>query len=220
MTLVQSFLSDLIANPLLNYGLRTVDGTDNNLIPGQSEFGAADNLFPRALDRTLQPAEPVTIDLDGPGPLQVGDPTSYTQNRGFVFDSDPRTVSNLIADQTATNPAAIAAANSNANSSTVAGTRFDGTPFNTFLIPNETPDVALSAPFNSWFTLFGQFFDHGLDLVTKGGNGTVYIPLKPDDPLYVEGSPTNFMVVTRATCLLYTSPSPRDGLLSRMPSSA
>src|SRR5680860_105325 len=199
MTLVQSFLSDLIANPLLNYGLRTVDGTDNNLIPGQSEFGAADNLFPRALDRTLQPAEPVTIDLDGPGPLQVGDPTSYTQNRGFVFDSDPRTVSNLIADQTATNPAAIAAANSNANSSTVAGTRFDGTPFNTFLIPNETPDVALSAPFNSWFTLFGQFFDHGLDLVTKGGSGTVFIPLKADDPLYVEGSPTNFMVVTRTT---------------------
>ena len=25
---------------------------------------------------------------------------------------------------------------------------------------------------------------------------------------------------TEATCLLYTSPSPRDGLLSRMPSSA
>ena len=25
---------------------------------------------------------------------------------------------------------------------------------------------------------------------------------------------------TRETCLLYTSPSPRDGLLSRMPSSA
>ncbi|MER2268720.1 peroxidase family protein, partial [Methylobacterium oxalidis] len=56
----------------------------------------------------------------------------------------------------------------------------------------------LSAPYNSWFTLFGQFFDHGLDLVTKGGNGTIYIPLQPDDPLYVPGSPTNFMVLTRA----------------------
>ena len=32
----------------------------------------------------------------------------------------------------------------------------------------------------------------------------------------------SFVPVTRAagTCLLYTSPSPRDGLLSRMPSSA
>jgi len=66
-------------------------------------------------------------------------------------------------------------------------------------LPNVSPDVGLSAPFNSWFTLFGQFFDHGLDLVNKGGSGTVFVPLQPDDPLYVAGSPTNFMVLTRAT---------------------
>ena len=66
-------------------------------------------------------------------------------------------------------------------------------------LPNAAPDEGLSAPFNSWFTLFGQFFDHGLDLVNKGGSGTVFIPLQPDDPLYVEGSQTNFMVLTRAT---------------------
>ena len=35
--------------------------------------------------------------------------------------------------------------------------------------------------------------------MTKGGSGTVYIPLQPDDPLYRPGSPTNFMVLTRAT---------------------
>ena len=66
-------------------------------------------------------------------------------------------------------------------------------------LPNVAPDEGLSAPFNSWFTLFGQFFDHGLDLVNKGGSGTVFIPLQPDDPLYVVGSHTNFMVLTRAT---------------------
>jgi Ca2+-binding RTX toxin-like protein len=66
-------------------------------------------------------------------------------------------------------------------------------------ILNAAPDEGLSAPFNSWFTLFGQFFDHGLDLVAKGGNGTVFIPLMPDDPLYVPGGTTNFMVLTRAT---------------------
>jgi Ca2+-binding RTX toxin-like protein len=66
-------------------------------------------------------------------------------------------------------------------------------------LPNVAPDEGLSAPFNSWFTLFGQFFDHGLDLVNKGGSGTVFVPLQPDDPLYVEGSHTNFMVLTRAT---------------------
>ncbi|SEI17413.1 Ca2+-binding protein, RTX toxin-related [Rhizobium tibeticum] len=66
-------------------------------------------------------------------------------------------------------------------------------------ITNSAPDEGLSAPFNSWFTLFGQFFDHGLDLVAKGGSGTVFIPLQPDDPLYDPTSPTNFMVLTRAT---------------------
>ena len=56
-------------------------------------------------------------------------------------------------------------------------------------LPNVAPDEGLSAPFNSWFTFFGQFFDHGLDLVDKGGSGTVFIPLQPDDPLYVAGQP-------------------------------
>lgn len=78
----------------------------------------------------------------------------------------------------------------------------------TLFVPNVMPDLGDTAPFNSFLTLFGQFFDHGLDLVTKGGSGTVYIPLQPDDPLYVEGSPTNFMVLTRAT----NSPG-ADGIL-------
>ncbi|WP_336270584.1 peroxidase family protein [Vreelandella arctica] len=68
------------------------------------------------------------------------------------------------------------------------------------MLPNVSPDEGLSASYNSVFTLFGQFFDHGLDLVAKGGNGTVYMPLSPDDPLYNPASPhTNFMVLTRAT---------------------
>ncbi|MGO4525956.1 peroxidase family protein [Microvirga sp. 2MCAF35] len=71
---------------------------------------------------------------------------------------------------------------------------------NTVLIPNVSPDIGDSAPYNSLFTLFGQFFDHGLDLISKGGSGTVYIPLSPDDPLYNPATPhTNFMVMTRAS---------------------
>jgi hypothetical protein len=35
------------------------------------------------------------------------------------------------------------------------------------------------------FTLFGQFFDHGLDFIDKGGQGAkIVIPLDPNDPLY------------------------------------
>jgi hypothetical protein len=73
-----------------------------------------------------------------------------------------------------------------------------------FFIPNVSPDVGLTAGFNAWMTFFGQFFDHGLDLVTKGSSAIVFIPLQPDDPLYVPGGQTNFMVLTRAT----TPPAP------------
>src|SRR5262249_14418849 len=72
----------------------------------------------------------------------------------------------------------------------------DGDPTGSLFIPNITPDFGLSAPFNLMFTFFGQFFDHGLDLVPKSG-GTVIIPLKSDDPLFVNNAPTNFMVMTR-----------------------
>ena len=74
------------------------------------------------------------------------------------------------------------------------------------IIDNRSADIGLSPSNSGWMTLFGQFFDHGLDLVTKGGNGTVYIPLMPDDPNYVEGSPTNFMTLTRATMIPVVQP--------------
>jgi len=200
-------LTTLIPNSELSFGLRTVDGSDNNLIPGRSEFGAADNTFPRLLDPVFRDAENVTIDLDGPGPLQLGAPTSYTQTSGFVFDSQPRIISNLIVDQTANNPAAVAAAAAVEGSGLVGGFRADGTPFQTFFIPNTAPDEGLSAPFNSWMTYFGQFFDHGLDLVTKGGSGTVFMPLQLDDPLYDPSSPT--------TCMSTPIPSPRSWTRTR-----
>jgi Ca2+-binding RTX toxin-like protein len=201
-------LASMLPNTELPFGLRTVTGEFNNLIAGRTGFGTADLTFPRMLAAVFRPAENVTIDLDGPGPLTVGTPTSYAQTSGFVFDSQPRTISNLIVDQTASNPAAVAAAAATPGSELVTGTRADGTTFETFFIPNTAPDEGLSAPFNQWMTFFGQFFDHGLDLVNKGGNGTVFIPLQPDDPLFVPGSPTNFMVLTRATML----PGP-DGVL-------
>ncbi|MGL4395241.1 MAG: peroxidase family protein, partial [Hyphomicrobium sp.] len=51
-----------------------------------------------------------------------------------------------------------------------------------FFIGSENPGVA---PVNSWFGIFGQFFDHGLDLIGKGGQGTkVTVALDPSDPLY------------------------------------
>jgi Ca2+-binding RTX toxin-like protein len=187
-----------ISSPLLPYGLRTVNGKFNNLIPGQEEFGMADRIFPRLVAPLFRQGEPG--DIDGPGPAPPSD-QDYDATSGFVFDSQPRTISNLIVDQSPANPAAANAAGDGAENDR-----------GSLVIPNVAPDVGLSAPFNSWFTLFGQFFDHGLDLTTKGG-GTVVVPLKPDDPLIVgpDGVPgggddpanppppnQRFMVLTRA----------------------
>jgi hypothetical protein len=179
-------LVSLLPNPFLPWGLRTVDGSYNNLLAGQEQFGAAGNPFPRVLDPAFVNEADGDVMPLGPDPAPVIINTDYGVG-GSVADADPRIISNLISDQTISNQAAVDAA----------GGLFD--LFGNAVIPNVAPDEGLSAPFNSWMTLFGQFFDHGLDLVTKGGNGTVYIPLQPDDPLYEEGSPTNFMALTRAT---------------------
>ena len=72
-------------------------------------------------------------------------------------------------------------------------------PDGSILIEQRSADIGLSPPNSAWMAFFGQFFDHGLDLVTKGGNGKIYIPLQPDDPLYVVGGSSNFMVLTRTT---------------------
>ncbi len=194
-------LPGLVGSPLLSLGLRNVDGSFNNLVPGRSQFGSADQVFPRLLTPTFRPGE-VVPDGFGTSGQPVGESTSYSQTNGLVFDTQPRFVSNLIVDQSDANPAAVAAANQTPGSKNVNGVRADGVPFTTNFIPNVTPDAGLSAPYNSWFTLFGQFFDHGLDLVNKGQSGTVFIPLKPGDPLFSnEPGAANFMTLTRATNL-------------------
>src|SRR5262247_4682642 len=207
-------LPSLLPNSLVPFGLRTVNGTFNNVVPGRENFGAADQLFPRLTDPTFRTAE---------------SGTTYSQTSGIVIDSQPRIISNLISDQTANNPAAYATAY-DPGADGVLGTPDDvlkdgvsivtspgldqifGTAddVEVFQFDNVAPDAGLSAPFNLWFVFFGQFFDHGLDLVQKGDSGTVFIPLQPDDPLILgaDGTPgtpddlppsLRFMLLTRAT---------------------
>ena len=184
------------------YGLRTVDGRDNNLVPGQSDFGAADTMFLRLTDPAY------TNERDEAAFAGITN-TDYAL-AGNVVDSDPRIISNLISDLSINNPAALQAYLSNPLSLDQfaedhpldptdpsagsfepvrpgvifnAATQLPVTTKDLQTIPNQSPDIGLSPGFNSWMTFFGQFFDHGLDLVTKGGNGTVFMPMQPDDPL-------------------------------------
>lgn len=230
-------LPSLVDSPLLPAGLRTVDGSYNNILPGRETWGASGEGFVNLLDPSYR---------SGRGSFPYAANNDYGQP-GSVTDAEPRLISNLIVDQTLDNPAAIMVAlkmtgltgadltaatdaivqahgNVKALELAIAsqpslepvlaplldqarnvlqssldshGLQMDGP---TILIENRAPDEGLSAPYNAVFTLFGQFFDHGLDLVAKGGNGTVYMPLSPDDPLYDPASPfTNFMAMTRAS---------------------
>ncbi len=206
----------------LSLGLRTVNGICNNLVPGQESFGAADQTFIRLTAPVFQSADIASVapadDFNGPGVFpDPGDPTSYAQITGWVEDASPRLISNLIVDTTANNPAAVAAAGPGALAGDLNGdgTQGDhplevglcpGAPGSSeerrcdaFYIANTAPDEGLSAPFNSTFTFFGQFFDHGLDITTKTGD-IVYMPLAADDPLFdpTPGAP-NFMLMSRAT---------------------
>ncbi|MCK7481279.1 MAG: hypothetical protein M0C28_31885 [Candidatus Moduliflexus flocculans] len=57
-------------------------------------------------------------------------------------------------------------------------------------------------------TFFGQFFDHGLDLVTKGGSGTVFMPLQADDPLVPARRASALPMIFRPRSASWSSPAP------------
>src|SRR3954452_5341898 len=228
--------AEQVPDYLTSYGLRTVDGSCNNLKDASTaNFAAANQTFPRLTKASVRDADTVP----GSSPFLAGPcagttnpdttcSTSYKQTHGNVVDSQPRVVSNLIVDQTSGNPAAVAAATRpvRAQDSTPSatpcnvdsGTGLDVQPLapagctpqhHTLFIPNITTDVGLSPPYNSVFTFFGQFFDHGVDQTVKTGD-TVFVPLAADDPLRTvgpDGDPSTpdqvpasqaFMVLTRA----------------------
>jgi hypothetical protein len=130
-----SNLINVLPNVQVPWGLRTVSGDFNNVVSGQDQFGAADNTFPRLTDPVFRDAE-------------AG--TSYQQTSGLVFDSQPRVISNLIVDQTANNPAAVAAAGDTPQPVTSPGLNGifgDADDTQVFFIPNVMPDAGLTAPF-------------------------------------------------------------------------
>src|SRR2546430_15287625 len=142
-----------VHDPQLPRGLRTVDGSFNNLVPvpDQHLFGASDQVFPRRTTPAFRAAE-------------AG--TSYAQTSGDVIDSQPRIATNLIVDQSAANPAAVAAATNPCGSggfvcstptSLAAGTRpRSGAPF----IPTITPPLRRSSPVHFLFPVFRPVFCH------------------------------------------------------------
>ncbi|MGL5837165.1 MAG: hypothetical protein ACRCY3_01540, partial [Sphingorhabdus sp.] len=95
----------------LSFGLRAVDGSNNHLLPGQEQWGAANVEFSSLMTPVYRSADGTPFDPDGPGPAPAM-PTAPNYNpsnnpNSLVFDSSLRTISNLLVDQTLANPAAI-----------------------------------------------------------------------------------------------------------------
>lgn len=215
-------------------GVREVDGANNNLVGAFDQFGnytpganplggstTADSDFLR-MTHTNTPGSPTqgttyhTVDPNDP--MEFG--------TSVVVDSSPRLITNLISSSITdpTNPlynaAAVAARDANAGGAGdgtnpggydvgVGNTVFPQTGTTTGAFIGDQ-GVLGGATFNEFFVAFGQFFDHGLDFISKGG-GFVAIPLSPNDPLYIDPSDpdyvpgaSNIMYLNRASL---TNPS-------------
>jgi Ca2+-binding RTX toxin-like protein len=191
-------LLDPLGKVLSNTGIRDVQGVGNNLL--NPTWGAADTVFPRATYNALNGQPLSTGGFTGDvgftqyGPSLTGlayNPAydiNYSTRGNTVIDAAPRIISNLLSSQ-------------------------DGlTPLQVQDNPADTQTGRLSPltgnvnplPYSSYMTLFGQFFDHGLDFVHKGADGNVFVPLLPGDPLYVPGSPYNYMIASRTNTVNVT----------------
>ena len=146
-----------IPSPLLPFGLRTVDGSCNNLAawPGDVRRGGS-GVSPS--DHACASAQPSLCRSTPTAPVRRPPATDQLHaDHGKRLDSEPRTISNLIVDQTSDNPAAVAAAgfplrtqgNLGIQVCTAPGVPVDCVPeHQTLFIPNVTTDVGLSPPYN------------------------------------------------------------------------
>ena len=203
-------VNNMPLNPLDSTGIRDVQGVGNNIL--NPFWGSADTPFPRhTYNSLLKSYDPVsgqwtngyTAEVGGfkgtitntmYGPALSGltyDPTytiDYATRDTTVFDASPRIISNLLSNQ---------------HGLTQLQVQDD---------PSATPGGRLSPltgnmnplPYSSYMTLFGQFFDHGLDFVHKGTDGQVFVPLLPGDNLYNAQSPANYMIASRTNTVNVT----------------
>jgi len=112
--------------------------------------------------------------------INPGNVIDYAVRGTNIYDARPRIISNLVNNQ-----AGLTALQVLDDPTLTPGGRL-----------NPLTGLANPLPNSSFFGFFGQFFDHGLDFVKKGADGTVYIPLLPSDVLYAPGS-ANYMTRPR-----------------------
>lgn len=194
-------------DPFTTLGIRNVDGSNNNLLNqtlvdqfgntvSTTTYGVKDQPFIYSTTKVFRVDAAGNVYTTLASPIPQG-PSSFDFTTNYTFgptppanpnivDAAPRLISNLIASDNTINP--------------ITNTRLSpnpaATPANS--IGNPGDPAIFVTPFNSLFTTFGQFFDHGLDFINKGGAGTVLIEILPGDSRYSPGG-FNFMPLTRAS---------------------
>ena len=86
-TLVGSGARTRFPTASTSFGLRTVDGSCNNLFAGRETFAAADRPFPRHANPDFRTAQG-GAGFFGPGSPAIAS-SSYAQKKGDVFDRSP-----------------------------------------------------------------------------------------------------------------------------------
>ena len=96
------------------------------------------------------------------------------------------------------------------------GAKSNGIPFGVWQTGNQAPSLPTTPPRANSVALATSQSATGM--LVEYQPIRAWVDGKEDDKALLQNAEQVF--VLNPTCLLYTSPSPRDGLLSRMPSSA
>lgn len=201
------------AGPSEPYGLRNVQGLFNNISsPSTAAWGSAFSPFARSSNANYGNYMTGTANLAA----------LYANPFTTVNDSTPRMISQIVDSYAAMTKIEAAAPGTitdhlvyqitdlatglpqvggfDANGLPLAG----GLYFVDDFIRNLNT-LAGDPSLTGWSVLFGQFLDHGLDFIGKGGNTTagvsskIYINLDPTDPLYDPAHGVTRLSISRAT---------------------
>jgi Ca2+-binding RTX toxin-like protein len=206
-------------------GFRLPIGFFNNLVSSTSwAWGATNDPFPRLtaadynhyVQQSLTNPALTTYVAAHLSFVPVADNSAnYADLNKTVVDYTPRMITQTISSSYGEHAATVADSaltrmNVATDTITEVVTARDGTPtVQTENIVRNVNTLPGDPSTSGIFTLFGQFFDHGLDFIDKGGQGAkIVIPLAPTDPLYRAPSgqdPGNTTItISRATPDGYT----------------
>ncbi len=211
-------------------GIRDVQGVGNQgNDPLQPNYwwGAADTLFIRTtFNRLTTPTKkndiissPFANSERGPAnTVTIGDtvnvsPAGTVSTTGRIADAlNPRNLSNLIVDSS--NPIGYSSISpTDPNYAAKVQLQLQDNPTGRV---SPVSGAVNPLPYSNWTSQFGQFFDHGLDFVSKGVDGKVRVELLPSDGLYTAGRATSITGSRSNTVNVTIGEGSTDALLDKL----